>query len=106
MDVASRLLPSIPTPTIPKRTRSLGAPGAGDASKGAVFIRKALPARVAPAVVCRNSRRENRLLFMNVPHFETPQANSGCHFTLLDPAENSDLLFNQMFTDFAVLLRS
>src|SRR5216684_2553673 len=69
MAVVSRLLPSIPTPTIPKRTRSLAATGESDANSGSAFRSMAFAASVAPAapaVVCKNSRRENRSFFMNV----------------------------------------
>src|SRR6266849_2583804 len=69
MAVVRRLLPSIPTPTIPKRTRSLAATGGVDANSGSEFRRMAFAASVAPAApaaACKNSRRENRCFFMNM----------------------------------------
>src|SRR6267154_4551217 len=68
MAVESRLVPSIPTPTIPKRTRSLGGIGRPDACKGSEsrkIVRAATLAPAARAVVCKNSRREKRILFIN-----------------------------------------
>src|SRR5216684_6703025 len=68
MAVESRFVPSMPTPTIPKRTRSLGAVGrAADAYKGLESRKTVRAATVAPAaraVVCKNSRREKRILFI------------------------------------------
>src|SRR3954468_16760248 len=67
MAVDSRPVPSIPTPTIPKRTRSLAgaawdAAGIGSASKNFGPASKEAPA--APAVACKNARRETPTLPM------------------------------------------
>src|SRR5882724_11805041 len=59
--------PSMPTPTIPKRTRSLAAAVSCDANNGSESRKIDVAANVAPAapaVVCKNSRREKLFLFM------------------------------------------
>src|SRR5258706_4331027 len=61
--------PSMPTPTIPKRTRSLAATACGDANNGSESRKIEVAASVAPAapaVVCKNSRREKRFLFIAI----------------------------------------
>src|SRR5258706_44192 len=61
--------PSMPTPTIPKRTRSLAATACGDANSRLKSRKTEFTARVAsaaPAVVCKNSRREKRFLFIAI----------------------------------------
>src|ERR1035437_8306149 len=67
MAVVSRPEPSIPTPTIPKRTRSLGATACAAEGMGSA-LRKSAPeireAPAAPTVVCKKSRREISALFM------------------------------------------
>jgi len=53
----------MPTPIMPKRTRSLAGTGAIDAMAGSGSRNMELLATSAPAAVtldCRNSRRENR----------------------------------------------
>src|ERR1700722_9945477 len=57
----------MPTPTIPKRTRSLGATASAAAGKDSDSRNMDPPANEAPAtpaVVCRNSRREKRILLI------------------------------------------
>src|SRR5579862_3952556 len=67
MAVVSSPEPSIPTPTIPKRTWSLGATDC-DAEGIGSPLRKLAPeireAPAAPALVCKNSRREKSALSM------------------------------------------
>src|SRR6266850_4220903 len=59
--VPSNPLPCMPIPIIPKRTRSLGGTGFGEAAIGSGSSRTVRAATRAPAavpLVCRNSRRE------------------------------------------------
>src|SRR5260370_38248757 len=67
MAVESRLVPSIPTPTIPKRTRSLGGIGRPDACKGSESRERVRAATLAPAAraaLGQNSVRGERILFI------------------------------------------
>src|SRR5580700_2267419 len=61
MAVVSRPVPSIPTPTIPKRTLSLAPVKRGRAISGSGSRRIVPPtseAPATPALLCKNSRRE------------------------------------------------
>src|SRR5271167_270947 len=67
MEVASNPEPCMPTPIMPKRTRSLGAMDCGKAKSGSGSSKMVLAARVAPAapaVMPINLRREKCLSFM------------------------------------------
>jgi hypothetical protein len=57
MEVASKPDPCIPIPTIPKRTRSLGATVCGIAKRGSGSRMMVLAARVAPAAAALNPRK-------------------------------------------------
>jgi hypothetical protein len=67
MAVVNKPVPSIPTPTIPKRTRSLGATESAEANSGSAcngITLAASEALATPADVCKNSRREKWIFFM------------------------------------------
>src|SRR5580704_1500458 len=65
MDWPSSWDPCMPTPIMPKRTRSLAATGRGEANTGVGFSSMVFVARDAPAAaapISRNLRRENLLI--------------------------------------------
>src|SRR5690242_9512490 len=76
MAVDSKPVPSMPTPTIPKRTRLLGESLASIGSGERRTVLAAREAPAAPALVCRNSRRETRKFFMRAISFDVCQQNT------------------------------
>src|SRR2546430_13158942 len=73
MDVASRPLPCMPTPTIPNRTRSLGATRRTPSRLAA----KEAPA--AAALVSRNSRRDQFFLLIGLSReVQVEPSKMGC----------------------------